>query len=206
MLPSELVQYKKNSKKIIALTAWDSISGSLAEISEADIVLVGDSLAMVSLGYKSTLPVTLDNMIYHTNAVSRGFSKDLEDQPLIVCDMPFLTYQCGEDKAVESAGKIIKETYAKAVKGAGTSVFNTLDNMAAILGAVKEIAEGLQKYLDSNGINSFFIRGNEWTAGNLCYHLKSRPKCLIVNGKEDVEIYFDKGILSFKQQDLKDLK
>ena len=70
----------------------------------------------------------------------------------------------------------------------------------------KEIAQGLQKYLDSNGISSFFIRGNEWTAGNLCYHLKSRPKCLIVNGKEDVEIYFDKGILSFKQQDLKDLK
>ena len=70
----------------------------------------------------------------------------------------------------------------------------------------KEIAQGLQKYLDSNGIGSFFIRGNEWTAGNLCYHLKSRPKCLIVNGKEDVEIYFDKGILSFKQQDLKDLK
>ena len=64
----------------------------------------------------------------------------------------------------------------------------------------------MQKYLDSNGISSFFIRGNEWIAGNLCYHLKSRPKCLIVYGKEDVEIYFDKGILSFKQQDLKDLK
>ena len=71
----------------------------------------------------------------------------------------------------------------------------------------KEIAEGLQKYLDSNGIGSgFVIRGNEWIAGNLCYHLKSRPKCIIIYGKEDVEIYFDKGILSFKQQDLKDLK
>jgi len=71
----------------------------------------------------------------------------------------------------------------------------------------KEIAEGLQKYLDTNGIGSgFVIRGNEWIAGNLCYHLKSRPKCIIIYGKEDVEIYFDKGILSFKQQDLKDLK
>ena len=116
MLPSELVKYKKNSKKIIALTAWDSISGSLAEQSEADVVLVGDSLAMVCLGYKSTLPLTLDNVIYHTNAVSRGFSRKIEDQPLMVCDMPFLTYQCGEDKAVEYAGKIIKNTYAKAVK------------------------------------------------------------------------------------------
>ena len=119
MLPSELVKYKKNSTKIIALTAWDSISGSLAEESEADIVLVGDSLAMVCLGYKSTLPVTLENMIHHTNAVSRGFIKSFEEQPLLVCDMPFLTYQCGEDKAVEYAGKIIQETYAKAIKVEG---------------------------------------------------------------------------------------
>ena len=116
MLPSELIKYKKNYKKIIALTAWDSISGSLAEQSEADLVLVGDSLAMVCLGYKSTLPITLDNMIYHTNAVSRGFTKKIEEQPLLVCDMPFLTYQCGEEKAVEYAGKIIQNTYAKAVK------------------------------------------------------------------------------------------
>jgi len=116
MLPSELVQYKRNSQKIIALTAWDSISGSLAEQADADIVLIGDSLAMVCLGYKSTLPITLDNMIYHTNAVSRGFNKKIEERPLLVCDMPFLTYQCGEDKAVEFAGKIIKNTFAKAVK------------------------------------------------------------------------------------------
>ena len=58
-------------------------------------------------------------MIYHTNAVSRGFSKEIEEQSLLVCDMPFLTYQCGENKAVEYAGKIIKNTYAKAVKVEG---------------------------------------------------------------------------------------
>ena len=131
MLPSELVQNKKNSQKIIALTAWDSISASLAEQSNADLVLVGDSLAMVCLGYKSTLPITLDNMIYHTNAVSRGFSKKIEDQPLLVCDMPFLTYQCGEDKAVEYAGKIIKNTYAKAVKieGAEPEIQNVISRL-----------------------------------------------------------------------------
>ena len=131
MLPSELVKYKKNSQKIIALTAWDSISGSLAEQSGADIVLVGDSLAMVCLGYKSTLPVTLENMIYHTNAVSRGFSNEIEEQSLLVCDMPFLTYQCGEDKAVEYAGKIIKNTYAKAVKveGAEPEVKNVISRL-----------------------------------------------------------------------------
>ena len=119
MLPSDLVNYKKKSRKIIALTAWDSISGSIAEQANVDLVLVGDSLAMVCLGYKSTLPITLENIIYHTNAVSRGFKKKIEEQPLVVSDMPFLTYQCGEDKAVEYAGKIIQSTYAKAVKVEG---------------------------------------------------------------------------------------
>jgi len=119
MLPSDLVKYKEKSQKIIALTAWDSISGSIAEQSNVDLVLVGDSLAMVCLGYKSTLPLTLENIIYHTNAVSRGFKNKLEEQPLVVSDMPFLTYQCGEDKAVEYAGKIIQSTYAKAVKVEG---------------------------------------------------------------------------------------
>ena len=119
MLPSELTKYKEKSQKIIALTAWDSISGSIAEKANADLVLVGDSLAMVCLGYKSTLPLTLENMIYHTNAVSRGFKKKVDDQPLVVTDMPFLTYQCGEDKAVEYAGKIIQRTFSKAVKVEG---------------------------------------------------------------------------------------
>jgi len=116
MLPSDLIKLKKNSQKIIVLTAWDSISGSLIEESEADVVLVGDSLAMVALGFKSTLPVTLQNMIYHANAVSRGFKKNFINQPLMVCDMPFLSYQCGEEKAVELAGRIIQETNAKGVK------------------------------------------------------------------------------------------
>ena len=116
MLPSELVKYKKESRKIIALTAWDSISGSLAEMAGSDIVLVGDSLAMVALGYTSTLPINLQDMIHHTNAVCRGFQQQIDMQPLVICDMPFLSYQCGTDKAVEYAGKIIKETPAKAIK------------------------------------------------------------------------------------------
>ena len=116
MLPSELLKYKNKSQKIIALTAWDSITGTLVEESGTDIVLIGDSLAMVALGHKTTLPITLENMIHHTNAVCRGFKNDLKKQPLVICDMPFLSYQCGEDKAVEYAGKIIKNTPAKGVK------------------------------------------------------------------------------------------
>ncbi len=116
MLPKELVNFKKNSKKIIALTAWDSITGSIAEEAGADIILIGDSLAMVALGYETTLPVTVEDMIHHTNAVCRGFKNNFGKEPLVVCDMPFLSYQCGEDKAVDYAGRIIKETPAKAVK------------------------------------------------------------------------------------------
>ena len=130
MIPSDLIKFK-NSKKIIALTAWDSITGSLAEISGADIVLVGDSLGMVALGYKTTLPVTLSNMIDHTNAVCRGFSYNLDSQPLVICDLPFLSYQCGEDKAVENAGKIIKDTPAKGVKleGAEPETLNVISRL-----------------------------------------------------------------------------
>ncbi len=116
MLPQELVKFKNESKKIICLTAWDSITGSIAEEAGADIILIGDSLAMVALGYETTLPVTVENMIHHTNAVCRGFRNKFGKEPLVVCDMPFLSYQCGEDKAVDYAGRIIKETPAKAVK------------------------------------------------------------------------------------------
>jgi len=131
MIPSELINFK-NSKKIIALTAWDSITGSLAEIAGADIVLVGDSLGMVALGYKTTLPVTLRNMVDHTNAVCRGFSYKLDAQPLLICDLPFLSYQCGEDKAVENAGKIIKDTPAKGVKLEGAEP-ETLDVISRLI-------------------------------------------------------------------------
>ena len=131
MIPSELINFK-NSKKIIALTAWDSITGSLAELAGADIVLVGDSLGMVALGYKTTLPVTLRNMVDHTNAVCRGFSYSLDAQPLLICDLPFLSYQCGEDKAVENAGKIIKDTPAKGVKLEGAEP-ETLDVISRLI-------------------------------------------------------------------------
>ena len=131
MIPSELNNFK-NSKKIIALTAWDSITGSLAELAGADIVLVGDSLGMVALGYKTTLPVTLRNMVDHTNAVCRGFSYKLDAQPLLICDLPFLSYQCGEDKAVENAGKIIKDTPAKGVKLEGAEP-ETLDVISRLI-------------------------------------------------------------------------
>ena len=116
MLTTELVRFKELGKQITVLTAWDAISSSIVESSGADVVLVGDSLGMVVLGHATTLPVTLDQMLHHTKAVCRGFSNPPSKQPLVVCDLPFLSYQCGEDKAVEAAGTLLKNSCAGAVK------------------------------------------------------------------------------------------
>tara|TARA_Y100001968_G_scaffold105934_1_gene95798 strand:- start:1054 stop:1872 length:819 start_codon:yes stop_codon:yes gene_type:complete len=116
MLATELVRFKELGIQITVLTAWDAISSSIVEASGADVVLVGDSLGMIVLGHSTTLPVTLDQMLHHTMAVCRGFSKPPSKQPLVVCDLPFLSYQCGEDKAVEAAGTLLKNSSASAIK------------------------------------------------------------------------------------------
>ncbi len=108
---------KKNSgNKIAALTAYDFCFAQILEETDVDIVLVGDSLGMVTLGYESTLPVTMDEMIHHIRAVKRGLH-----HPLLVGDMPFMSYQVSNESAVKNAGRIIQEGGAGAVKleGAG---------------------------------------------------------------------------------------
>ncbi|WP_320664029.1 3-methyl-2-oxobutanoate hydroxymethyltransferase [Prochlorococcus sp. MIT 1223] len=119
MIPNELIRFKQIGQKIIVLTAWDSISSGIVEEAGADIVLVGDSLAMVALGHATTLPVTLEQMLHHAQAVERGFKKPLTKQPLIVCDLPFLSYQCGEEHAVAAAGSLLKNSSTCAVKVEG---------------------------------------------------------------------------------------
>tara|TARA_Y100001968_G_scaffold332936_1_gene393142 strand:- start:581 stop:1348 length:768 start_codon:yes stop_codon:yes gene_type:complete len=116
MLPADLIRFKQIKKPINILTAWDSVSSEIVEAAGADVILVGDSLSMVVLGHTTTLPVTLDEMLHHTKAVGRGLKRKLVEQPLIVTDLPFLSYQCGEDKAVSAAGSLIKNSCASAVK------------------------------------------------------------------------------------------
>ena len=129
--PNELIRHKQNGRPITILTAWDCLSGALVEQAGVDAVLVGDSLAMVALGHATTLPVTLEQMRHHTLAVSRGFQAAPAEQPMLICDLPFLSYQCGADKAVEAAGLLLKETPAAAVKleGAETEVVEAIDRL-----------------------------------------------------------------------------
>src|SRR5215475_10960911 len=111
-----LLQRKSDpaSQKIVCLTAYDYPTSRLADQAGVDVLLVGDSLGMVVLGYDNTLPVTLDEMIHHTRAVRRATKR-----ALVVADMPFGTYHADISEALRNAVRIIKEAGAEAVKVEG---------------------------------------------------------------------------------------
>lgn len=106
-----ILKMKQDKKKIVALTAYDYSFAKIIDKAGVDIILVGDSLGMVSLGYENTLPVTMDDMLRHTKAVRAGVRR-----ALLVADMPFLSYQVSIDEAIKNAGRLIKEGGAEAVK------------------------------------------------------------------------------------------
>ena len=107
----ELLDMKARKQKIVALTAYDYLFGKLVDEGGADVVLVGDSLAQVVLGYDSTLPVTIEDMIHHARAVRRGVQR-----AMLVVDMPFLSFQISPAETLRNAGRIMKETGCEAVK------------------------------------------------------------------------------------------
>lgn len=109
-----MLQMKNNKQKITMLTCYDYVTAKLLTTQDIDILLVGDSLGTVKLGYENTLPVTLEDMIYHTKAVKRGNAG-----ALLVTDMPFMSYEISVEEAVRNASRLIKEGGAEAVKVEG---------------------------------------------------------------------------------------
>ena len=107
----EILRRKSSKKKITALTAYDFSFANLLDATDLDIILVGDSLGMVSQGQENTLAVTMDNMIYHTRAVKKGVKR-----ALVVSDMPFMSYQVSVEQALTNAGRLIQDGGASAVK------------------------------------------------------------------------------------------
>jgi 3-methyl-2-oxobutanoate hydroxymethyltransferase len=99
------------AQPLAVLTAWDVMSAQIVDAAGADIVLVGDSLAMVALGYDTTLPLTLEDMLICAKAVRRGVKN-----ALLVVDLPFLSYQISIEEAMRTAGRMLKEAGAQAVK------------------------------------------------------------------------------------------
>lgn len=107
----KIQKFKQAGNKITAITCYDATFAKLIDTAGIEIVLVGDSLGMVIQGQKNTLPVTIEEMVYHTRAVSRGLTK-----PLLVADMPFMSYQASQPEAIKNAGLLMKKGHAESVK------------------------------------------------------------------------------------------
>lgn len=121
----KLIQYKQQNRPIVVLTAWDYLIAQLLDNSGVDLILVGDSMSVV-LGYQNTLPISLEEMLFHAKAVRRGVK-----QALMVVDLPFMTYQESVAQAMHSAGRVLKETGAQAVKleGAYPQMIDTVSRL-----------------------------------------------------------------------------
>lgn len=124
----EMLQMKQTGRRITMLTSYDFPFTRLIDGGGVDVILVGDSAGVVFAGHDTTLPVTMDEMLYHTKAVRRANPK-----ALVVADMPFMSYQTGTEEARRNCGRMIKEGGAEAVKIEGGS------NMADVIRAVSTI-------------------------------------------------------------------
>jgi len=124
---NDIKEMKSKQEKIVMLTAYDYSTAKLVDEAGIPLILVGDSLGMVMLGYESTIPVTMDEMIHHTKAVVRGTK-----QALVIGDMPFMTYHTSISDALRNAARFIQEGGAQAVK---------LEGGVTVAEAVKRIVE-----------------------------------------------------------------
>jgi len=108
---NQIKEMKQKGEKIVMLTAYDYSTAKIIDEAGIPLILVGDSLGMVMLGYESTIPVTMEEMLHHTKAVVRGTK-----QAMIIGDMPFMTYHLSVEQALRNAGRFIQEAGAQAVK------------------------------------------------------------------------------------------
>lgn len=121
-------QYKKQARKIVALTAYDYSTAKILDNAGVDIILVGDSLAQVALGHENTLSVTMDEMLHHTKAVVRGVKN-----ALVIVDMPFLSYGVSKKEAILNAGKCLQiGANGVKVEGASQGILKTIKKMISI--------------------------------------------------------------------------
>ncbi len=111
---AELVAMKRRGERIVMVTAYDYPTARLADEAGIPVILVGDSLGNTVLGYETTIPVTLADMLHHTRAVTRAVRR-----ALVVADMPFLTFQVTPEEALRNAGRLVQEGGAQAVKVEG---------------------------------------------------------------------------------------
>lgn len=149
---------KEENTKLTMLTAYDYSFAKLMDEAGVNSILVGDSVGMVCLGYEDTLPVTMEDMIHHTAAVSRGAKN-----ALVVADMPFMSYQTSVYDAVVNAGRLIKEGHAQAVKLEGG--FEVTEQIKAIVNASIPVVAHLGLTPQSvNAFGGFKVQGKSESA------------------------------------------
>ncbi|MBN2365838.1 MAG: 3-methyl-2-oxobutanoate hydroxymethyltransferase [Calditrichaeota bacterium] len=161
MTVPDILARKKSGKKITALTAYDYLMAEMLDETGIDIILVGDSLGMVVSGYETTLPVTMEEMVYHTRIVSKGVK-----HALLVADMPFLSYQVSVEQAVANAGRFLKETAAQAVKVEGGRTFvPVVEKLVAsgipVMGHIGLLPQSIHKY------GGYKLQGKDPRASNI---------------------------------------
>jgi 3-methyl-2-oxobutanoate hydroxymethyltransferase len=147
--PESLNDYtsmKERGEKIVVLTAYDFLMARILEECRIDMILVGDSAGMVFSGHANTLPVTVDEMIYHARAVGRGAT----ETPIVV-DMPFLSYQVAIPDAIRNCGRVLKETSAMAVKlEGGEEIVSTVQALLAasipVMGHIGLTPQSIHKF------------------------------------------------------------
>ncbi len=150
-----LQRMKENHEKIAMLTAYDYSMAKLLDMAGIEVILVGDSAANVMAGYKTTLPITLDQMIYHAAAVVRGVEK-----ALVVVDLPFGTYQGNSKEALHSAIRIMKESGADAVKiEGGKEIIESVDRILSagipVMGHLGLMPQSINKF------GTYIVRAKE---------------------------------------------
>jgi len=146
---------KTNQKPMVWLTAYDAGSARIAEEAGVDVILVGDSVGMVNLGYDSTIPVTVDDMILHTSAVVRGRNK-----AWVVCDLPFGAYQTSKEQAFATSSLILQQTGCDAIKlEGGTHMAETVRFLSergiAVVGHIGMTPQSVKHF------GSFKTRGSD---------------------------------------------
>ena len=123
----DLREKKRRGEKIVMLTAYDATMARLLDGAGVEVLLVGDSVGVVVLGYEHTLPVTLDDILHHTRAVARGAGR-----ALVVADMPFMTYQVSIEEAVRNAGRLLQAGAAAVKVEGGGAIAGTVRRMAEL--------------------------------------------------------------------------
>lgn len=155
-----LLKLKEEGKKIAMLTAYDYPTALLVDEAGADVILVGDSLGNVVLGYDNTTYVTMDDMVHHTKAVTRAVKN-----ALVVADMPFLSYHQGIYESVKNAGRLVQEGGANAVKLEGGR--EIIDDIKAIIKAGIPVMGHIGLLPQSvNKIGGYFVQGKDEEAQN----------------------------------------